>query len=96
MDSIRVFCDSIKNVVDVSCKCAEAKSECPTNWEDVAIVALITAAICFVVYRICDTVMNIIEMHREEGIKKIVDNILEGKGIVNNDSSEKEGPQKVS
>lgn len=96
MDSIRVFCDSIKNVVNVSCKCAEAKSECLTNWEDVAVVALIVAAICYVVYRICDTVMNIIKMHREEGVKKIVDNILEEKGIVKNDSLTKEEPQKVS
>lgn len=76
MDSLRIFCDSIKNVVSVSCKCAEAKSECPTNWEDVAIVAIIAAVVCFAVYKICDTVSNIIKMHREEGIKKIVDEIL--------------------
>lgn len=76
MDSLRIFCDSIKNVVHVSCKCAEAKSECPTSLEDVVIVAIIAVVVCFTVYKICDTVTNIIKMHREEGIKKIVDEIL--------------------
>lgn len=76
MDSLRLFCDSLKSVVTVSCKCAEAKSECPTNWQDVAIVAVIAVAVCLVIYRICDTVKNIINMKKREGIKIILKDLI--------------------
>lgn len=79
MDSIRVFCDSIKNVVNVSCKCAEVKSECPTNWENVVIVGIIAVTACLVVYWIIDTVKDITKMKKHDGIKAIVEEILEDK-----------------
>ena len=79
MDSIRVFCDSIKNVVNLSCKCTEAKSECPTNWEDVAIVGIIAVTACLVVYWIIDTVKDITKMKKHDGIKAIVEELLEDK-----------------
>lgn len=79
MDSIRVFCDSIKKVVNVSCKCAEAKSEFPTNEADVAIVGIIAVAVCLVVLCICLTVKNIIGMKKREGIKSILKDLIEEK-----------------
>lgn len=76
MDSIRVFCDSIKNVVNVSCKCAEAKSDCPTNWADVVIVGIIAVAVCWVIYHISTTVESIIKMKKHEGMRSILKDML--------------------
>lgn len=76
MDSIRVFCDSIKTVVNVSCKCAEAKSECPTNWQDLAIVGIIAVASVVIIGFVCKKVCDILKMKKYEGIKIIVEDIL--------------------
>lgn len=76
MDSIRVFCDSIKNVVNVSCQCAKAKPECPTNEYDVIVVGIIAVAVFLVVLCICLTVRNIILTNKHNGIKSIVEKIL--------------------
>ena len=76
MDSLRMISDTLKSVVNVSCKCAETKNECPTNWVDVAIVGIIALALCLVVLCICLTVKNIIEMKKCEGIKSILKDII--------------------
>lgn len=81
MDSIRVFCDSIKAVVNVSCKCAEPQNECPTNWQDVAIVGIIAAASVVIIGFVCWKVCDIIKMKKIEGIKSIVGEIIETKNV---------------
>lgn len=49
MDSIRVFCDSIKAVVSYSLEVPASIKECQTNWLDVAIVAIICFSVIAVV-----------------------------------------------
>lgn len=72
MDSTRILFDSIKAVINVSEQCHETQKEYHTDWSDVAIAAIIALTIMFICYKICE----IIKMQKQEGIKKIVKNIV--------------------
>lgn len=79
MDSLRLICDSIKNVVNITSECAEAKNDCPANLEDVAIVGIIALTSAYTLIYICKEICELIKMKKQEGIKQIVEEVLKSK-----------------
>lgn len=77
MDSTRILFDSIKAVVNVSNQCQSPQNECNADWQDVAIVAIIAVTAIIICYQIC----GIIKMRKQEGIKKIIKDIVKNECI---------------
>lgn len=81
MDSTKVFIDSIYAVVNLSSAVPAPKQECWTNWDKVAIVAIIAVASLVAVSIITKFISRIVWLKKHEGIKNIVEKIIAEKDV---------------
>lgn len=76
MDSLKVVVDTIRVAVNQSCDCNKVGEN---SGSDIAVVAIIAGCSLLAVIVVCLLIFYIERMKKHDGIKAIVDKILEDK-----------------
>lgn len=88
MDSTKVFVDSIYAVVKIQSEVPAKEHGCTNNWDDVAIVAIIAVTSLIAILFVTCKIYSIVKMQKYEGIKAIVEEIIEERAKQSNKNGE--------